>query len=75
MGVMVCEPGSVFDYDLLLKPYGRSSPSQTSPTAANLTLLLTLCGSASSGLANRQMKQKTDFMALSSMHTESRFIG
>lgn len=54
-----------FDHDLLLKPCGRSSPSQTAPTTVNLTLLLPVCSSASSSLAKhmtvyRQMRPKTD---------------
>lgn len=44
-----------FDHDLLLKPCGRSSRSQTSPTTDDLTLLLSVCGSASSGLQNTCM--------------------
>lgn len=44
-----------FDHDLLLKPCGRSSRSQTSPTTDNLTLLLSVCSSASSGFQNTWM--------------------
>lgn len=64
--------GLGFDHDLLLKPCGRSSPSQTAPTTVDLTLLLAVCSSASSGCAITCMfAEKWDRkQTLSCMHTK-----